>query len=48
VTGGLRRRLPVVIESSALEYPALFCSAGQRRLEPEIAPGAELAAIEKA
>lgn len=43
VTGGIspigqRRRLPVVIDSSALGWPAVYCSAGQRGLELELAP----------
>ena len=36
---GQRRRLRVVIDSSALEYPTVFCSAGRRGLEIELAPG---------
>jgi Cys-tRNA(Pro)/Cys-tRNA(Cys) deacylase len=36
---GQRRRLPVVIDSSALEFPTVFCSAGRRGLEIELAPG---------
>ena len=36
---GQRRRLPVVIDSSAMEYPTVFCSAGRRGLEIELAPG---------
>ena len=35
---GQRRRLPVVIDSSALEFATVFCSAGRRRLEIELAP----------
>ncbi len=35
---GQRKRLPVVIDSSALELGTLFCSAGRRGLEIEIAP----------
>jgi Cys-tRNA(Pro)/Cys-tRNA(Cys) deacylase len=35
---GLRRRLPVVVDSSALDYETVFCSAGQRGLEIELAP----------
>jgi Cys-tRNA(Pro)/Cys-tRNA(Cys) deacylase len=35
---GLRRRLPVVVDSSALEHDTVFCSAGQRGLEIELAP----------
>ena len=35
---GHRRRLAVVLDSSALEYPTIFCSAGRRGLELELAP----------
>ena len=49
---GQKKRLPVVIDSSALELPTMFCSAGRRGLEIEITPadlikaaGAKLAAI---
>jgi Cys-tRNA(Pro)/Cys-tRNA(Cys) deacylase len=35
---GLRKRLPVIVDESALSYPTVFCSAGQRGLELEIAP----------
>ena len=49
---GQEKRLPVVIDSCALELPAMFCSAGRRGLEIEITPadlikaaGAKLAAI---
>ena len=35
---GQKKRLPVVIDSSALELGTLFCSAGRRGLEIEIAP----------
>jgi len=43
VTGGIspigqRKRLPVVVDSSALGWPAVYCSAGQRGLELELAP----------
>lgn len=43
VTGGIspigqRRRLPVVVDSSALSFPAVYCSAGQRGLQLELAP----------
>ena len=43
MTGGIspigqRRRLPAVIDSSALRWPAVYCSAGQRGLELELAP----------
>ena len=35
---GQKKRLPVVVDSSALEFDTLFCSAGRRGLEVEIAP----------
>lgn len=35
---GQRKRLPVVIDSAAMEYPTVFCSGGRRGLEIEIAP----------
>ena len=43
VTGGIspiaqRRVLPMVIDQSALDWPTVFCSAGQRGLEVELAP----------
>jgi Cys-tRNA(Pro)/Cys-tRNA(Cys) deacylase len=43
VTGGIspigqRKRLPVVIDSSAARWPVVYCSAGQRGLEVELAP----------
>ncbi len=49
---GLRKRLPVVLDETALTYATVFCSAGQRGLEIELAPadlitaaGAHTAAI---
>ena len=49
---GHRRRLAVVVDSSAMGYPTIFCSAGRRGLELELAPadlvraaGAVVAAI---
>jgi Cys-tRNA(Pro)/Cys-tRNA(Cys) deacylase len=49
---GQKKRLTVVIDSSALMLPTVFCSAGRRGLEIEITPadlvkaaGAKLAAI---
>jgi Cys-tRNA(Pro)/Cys-tRNA(Cys) deacylase len=49
---GQKRRLPVVVDSSALGHGTMFCSAGRRGLEIEIAPaglvrvtGAKVAAI---
>jgi Cys-tRNA(Pro)/Cys-tRNA(Cys) deacylase len=43
VTGGIspvgqRRQLPVVVDSSALEHPTVFCSGGRRGLEIEPPP----------
>lgn len=43
VTGGIsplgqRRPLPVVIDATATNFDTVFCSAGQRGLEIEIAP----------
>jgi Cys-tRNA(Pro)/Cys-tRNA(Cys) deacylase len=36
---GHRSRLPVVIDASAEKYETVFCSAGRRGLEVELAPG---------
>ena len=35
---GQRKRLPVVIDSSAMGFGTVFCSAGRRGLEIELAP----------
>ena len=41
---GLRRPLPIVVDETALSYPTVFCSAGQRGLEIELAPADLVAA----
>jgi Cys-tRNA(Pro)/Cys-tRNA(Cys) deacylase len=43
VTGGIsplgqRRPLPVVLDQTAMDFETVFCSAGQRGLEIELAP----------
>jgi Cys-tRNA(Pro)/Cys-tRNA(Cys) deacylase len=35
---GQRRRLPAVVDASALEFDTVFVSAGRRGLEIELAP----------
>jgi Cys-tRNA(Pro)/Cys-tRNA(Cys) deacylase len=35
---GHRKRLPVVVDSSATDFETIFCSAGRRGLEIEVAP----------
>jgi Cys-tRNA(Pro)/Cys-tRNA(Cys) deacylase len=52
VTGGIspvgqRKPLPVVVDVSALDQPTVYCSAGQRGLEIELAP-ADLVAVTSA
>lgn len=42
---GQKKRLPVVIDSSAGVLTTMFCSAGRRGLEIEIAPGDLLRAV---
>ena len=41
---GLRRPLPIVVDETALSYPTVFCSAGRRGLEIELAPADLVAA----
>jgi Cys-tRNA(Pro)/Cys-tRNA(Cys) deacylase len=41
---GLRSQLPVVVDESALRYPTVFCSAGQRGMQVELAPADLIAA----
>jgi Cys-tRNA(Pro)/Cys-tRNA(Cys) deacylase len=43
VVGGIspiaqRRRLPVVVDATALDWATVYCSAGQRGLQVELAP----------
>ncbi len=35
---GQRKRLPVVVDSSAMAFPTVFCSGGRRGLEIELTP----------
>ena len=35
---GQRKRMPTVLDESARELPTMFCSAGRRGLEVELAP----------
>jgi len=42
---GQKKRLPVVIDSSALDFGTMFCSAGRRGLEIEIAPADLIRAV---
>jgi Cys-tRNA(Pro)/Cys-tRNA(Cys) deacylase len=49
---GQRQRLPVIIDATAAQFATVFCSAGRRGLEIEVAPadltaaaGARVAAI---
>jgi Cys-tRNA(Pro)/Cys-tRNA(Cys) deacylase len=41
---GLRRSLPVVLDETALGHATVFCSAGQRGLQIELAPADLVAA----
>ena len=36
---GQRKRLPVIVDASALDLATVFCSAGRRGLQIELAPG---------
>jgi Cys-tRNA(Pro)/Cys-tRNA(Cys) deacylase len=35
---GQRKQLPVILDSTAMDFPTVFCSAGRRGLEIEVAP----------
>ena len=35
---GQRKPLPVIVDASTLDHPTIFCSAGRRGLEIELAP----------
>jgi Cys-tRNA(Pro)/Cys-tRNA(Cys) deacylase len=41
---GQRQRLPVVIDATAAQFGTIFCSAGRRGLEIEVAPADLVAA----
>jgi Cys-tRNA(Pro)/Cys-tRNA(Cys) deacylase len=43
---GQRKRLPVVVDSSALGFTTVFCSGGRRGLEIEIAPSDLVQAVQ--
>jgi Cys-tRNA(Pro)/Cys-tRNA(Cys) deacylase len=36
---GQRKRLPTVVDASALEHPTVYVSAGRRGLQLQLAPG---------
>jgi Cys-tRNA(Pro)/Cys-tRNA(Cys) deacylase len=42
---GQKKRLPIVVDASALELPSMFCSAGRRGLEVELSPGDLIRAV---
>jgi Cys-tRNA(Pro)/Cys-tRNA(Cys) deacylase len=42
---GQRKRLPVVVDESAMSHTTVFCSAGRRGLEIELAPADLIRAV---
>jgi Cys-tRNA(Pro)/Cys-tRNA(Cys) deacylase len=42
---GQKKRLPVVVDASATDWDTVFCSAGRRGLEVELAPADLIAVI---
>ncbi|RJQ80978.1 Cys-tRNA(Pro) deacylase [Pseudonocardiaceae bacterium YIM PH 21723] len=44
---GQKKRLPIVVDSTALDHPTIYCSAGRRGLEIELSP-ADLVTITSA
>jgi Cys-tRNA(Pro)/Cys-tRNA(Cys) deacylase len=43
---GQKKRLPVVVDASATDWETVFCSAGRRGLEVELAPHDLIAAVD--
>ncbi|WP_433504029.1 Cys-tRNA(Pro) deacylase [Pseudonocardia halophobica] len=43
---GQKKRLPVVVDASATSWDTVFCSAGRRGLEVELAPGDLIAVVD--
>jgi Cys-tRNA(Pro)/Cys-tRNA(Cys) deacylase len=43
---GHRRRLPVLVDESAMGFPTVFCSGGRRGLEIELAPADLVRAVD--
>jgi Cys-tRNA(Pro)/Cys-tRNA(Cys) deacylase len=43
---GQKKRLPVVVDASAAAWDTVFCSAGRRGLEVELAPADLISAVD--